>query len=232
MFDEQKPPVNLPTGPEPDDIFANVEPAQTPRPTEFQAGRPAPTPTPRPAAAPPGVAPTTAAPQAEIKEPLVASRKLIVVGGIVVGLVVVGGIVWAVLRFVKTAATPPAAPTVEEPALQTAPEIPGLPAPPSPPDIEGIQEAPPVVPEPTLPAPADADSDGLSDAQESEAGTDPQNPDSDNDGLFDGEEVQTYGTDPLSADTDGDTYLDGQEVRGGYDPKAGGGARLFTVPSQ
>ncbi len=41
--------------------------------------------------------------------------------------------------------------------------------------------------------------------------------DSDNDGLTDEEEAQ-YGTDPDNPDTDGDGYLDGEEVRNGYDP--------------
>lgn len=74
----------------------------------------------------------------------------------------------------------------------------------------------------------DSDGDGLTDAEEIQAGTDPTNPDTDNDGLGDREEVQTYGTDPLDADTDGDTYLDGGEVAGGYNPNGPG--KLFEVP--
>jgi len=58
----------------------------------------------------------------------------------------------------------------------------------------------------------DRDGDGLSDAQEEVAGTDPDNPDTDADGLLDGEEVLTWGTDPLNRDTDGDILLDGDEV--------------------
>ena len=58
----------------------------------------------------------------------------------------------------------------------------------------------------------DSDGDGLSDAEESAAGTDPNNPDTDGDGLSDGEEVDVYGTDPNNPDTDGDGMSDGEEV--------------------
>ncbi|MFA5954129.1 MAG: hypothetical protein WC817_01150 [Patescibacteria group bacterium] len=74
----------------------------------------------------------------------------------------------------------------------------------------------------------DSDQDGLSNAQEITAGTDPQNPDTDGDGLFDGEEVRSFGTDPLKPDTDGDGFSDGAEVRNGYNPKGLG--KLFNVP--
>ncbi|PJE76077.1 hypothetical protein COV04_00915 [Candidatus Uhrbacteria bacterium CG10_big_fil_rev_8_21_14_0_10_48_11] len=74
----------------------------------------------------------------------------------------------------------------------------------------------------------DTDQDGLSNAQEIAAGTDPLNPDTDGDGLFDGEEVRSFGTDPLNPDTDGDGFTDGEEVRNGYNPKGSG--RLFNVP--
>ena len=58
----------------------------------------------------------------------------------------------------------------------------------------------------------DTDNDGLSDAQEADIGTDPNNPDTDGDGLTDGDEVNNYGTDPLTADSDGDGLSDGDEV--------------------
>jgi len=61
-------------------------------------------------------------------------------------------------------------------------------------------------------AAADTDQDGLTNAQEANLGTDPNNPDTDNDGLTDGREVNETGTDPKNKDTDGDTLLDGAEV--------------------
>lgn len=48
--------------------------------------------------------------------------------------------------------------------------------------------------------PPDADNDGLTDAEESRHGTDPQNADTDGDGKTDGSEINS-GTDPLSSDS-------------------------------
>lgn len=64
---------------------------------------------------------------------------------------------------------------------------------------------------------ADSDADGVSDPDELAAGTDPLDEDSDHDNLFDGAEVDA-GTDPLDDDSDGDSYLDGDEVTEGTDP--------------
>ena len=58
----------------------------------------------------------------------------------------------------------------------------------------------------------DSDGDGLTDARETEIGTDPFDPDTDKDGLSDGEEVLTINTDPLNPDTDWDGLTDGSEV--------------------
>ncbi|WP_368670353.1 Ig-like domain-containing protein [Myxococcus sp. AM011] len=58
---------------------------------------------------------------------------------------------------------------------------------------------------------ADADGDGLTDAEEVVLGTDPNNADTDGDGLPDGIEVNVAGTDPLDDDTDDDGLLDGNE---------------------
>ena len=68
---------------------------------------------------------------------------------------------------------------------------------------------------------ADDDEDGLTNAAEDEAGTDPNLADTDEDGLTDGEESAEIGTSPLSADTDSDGVLDGDEVAQGTDPLDG-----------
>ncbi|KFE68687.1 Ig-like domain-containing protein [Hyalangium minutum] len=56
----------------------------------------------------------------------------------------------------------------------------------------------------------DSDGDGLTDVEEGELGTNPNNPDTDGDGLNDGLENAT-GTNPLDADTDDDGITDGNE---------------------
>lgn len=58
----------------------------------------------------------------------------------------------------------------------------------------------------------DTDGDRLTDARESELGTDPTQADSDGDALSDGDEVDVYGTDPLRPDTDGDDLTDADEL--------------------
>jgi hypothetical protein len=63
----------------------------------------------------------------------------------------------------------------------------------------------------------DSDGDGLSDIEEADLGTDPNNPDSDGDGLNDHEEVE-LGTDPRDSDTDDDGLNDGDEITHGTDP--------------
>ncbi len=67
-------------------------------------------------------------------------------------------------------------------------------------------------------ADSDSDGDGLSNAQEIELGTDPQNTDTDDDGLSDFDEIYVYGTEPLDPDTDGDGLKDGDEPYIGLDP--------------
>ncbi|KKW17392.1 MAG: hypothetical protein UY58_C0004G0016 [Candidatus Magasanikbacteria bacterium GW2011_GWA2_50_22] len=219
MFEETIPPSNLPISEapsaippvvpntpaeqekEPEDMFAGVEPKVAPSPPPAEGG------------------------PAEIKEPLIGSRKVIIIGGIVLGVLVITGVVYGGLSFLRRAAAPPLKP-VAMPEVMALPEV--STETPAPPQIE--------LPEAALPSPAqvapplDTDGDGLSDDKERSLGTDPGSPDSDTDGLFDREEVETYQTDPRNPDTDGDGYLDGQEVRNGYNP--GGEGRLFSVPGQ
>src|SRR5258708_37296176 len=59
----------------------------------------------------------------------------------------------------------------------------------------------------------DPDHDGLTNLQEFQLGTDPNNPDTDGDGLTDGQEVLMYHTNPLLASTDGTGIPDGIEVQ-------------------
>jgi len=63
----------------------------------------------------------------------------------------------------------------------------------------------------------DPDGDLLTNQQERELGTDPNNADTDGDGLNDNVELAT-GTDPLDPDTDGDGLADGGETSFGLDP--------------
>ncbi|MFP6871905.1 MAG: LamG-like jellyroll fold domain-containing protein, partial [Verrucomicrobiales bacterium] len=70
----------------------------------------------------------------------------------------------------------------------------------------------------TDPTKADVDEDGLTDPQELAAGTDPNNNDSDGDGLNDGDELNTHSTDPLLADSDGDYFKDKLELDNGSNP--------------
>ncbi len=67
---------------------------------------------------------------------------------------------------------------------------------------------------PPTPGAGDSDFDGLSDAEESRLGTDPNDPDTDNDGLLDGREAgpNGTGTDPKKRDTDNDDIPDGVEA--------------------
>lgn len=81
-------------------------------------------------------------------------------------------------------------------------------------------------------ATTDTDQDGLSDAQEFTAGTNPRLVDSDGDGLSDWEEVSIFGTDPLKTDTDGDKFPDGEEVQNGYNPKGPGKLLNFEQAKQ
>lgn len=71
---------------------------------------------------------------------------------------------------------------------------------------------------PELASTADADDDGLTNAEEDQLGTDKFDRDTDRDGLTDFEEVRIHGTDPLLADSDADGQADGVEMICGADP--------------
>jgi hypothetical protein len=64
----------------------------------------------------------------------------------------------------------------------------------------------------TTQPPVDSDNDGLTDGEEADLGTDPNDPDTDGDSIDDGAEVNTYGTDPLQTDSDGDGLDDYSEI--------------------
>lgn len=72
----------------------------------------------------------------------------------------------------------------------------------------------PQLTDPTFPS-QDPDHDGLTNLQEFQIGTDPNNPDTDGDGLTDGQEVLIYHTNPLLFSTDGTGIPDGIEVETG-----------------
>lgn len=61
----------------------------------------------------------------------------------------------------------------------------------------------------------DPDQDGLSNLEEYNANTNPNQSDTDQDGLSDRDEVKLYGSNPNNSDTDGDGMQDGWEVANG-----------------
>ena len=80
----------------------------------------------------------------------------------------------------------------------------------------------------TDPQDPDSDGDTINDGDEVAAGTNPKKADSDDDGLSDAEEI-THGTDPLNADSDGDGRSDGQEVDKGSDPNDPNSPSTITI---
>ena len=76
----------------------------------------------------------------------------------------------------------------------------------------------------------DSDDDGLTDLQEHENGTDPNDGDSDADGMPDGWEVDNLlnpNTDDSGADADGDQFANGREYQDGTDPNAASSHMMF-----
>jgi hypothetical protein len=123
----------------------------------------------------------------------------------------------------------PAVPQLAQSAATPVPgqrviESPGTPTP----DAAEVLPAATATARQTASDEADDDEDGLTNAAEDEAGTDPSLADTDEDGLTDGEEINEIGTSPLSADTDSDGVLDGDEVAQGTDPLDG----LAAAPTE
>ena len=164
-------------------------------------------------------------PRAEISQPLLSKKGFIfVIVGVVAAALIVG-VIWVVVRLPKKApvVAPAAAPV-------TQPEV--IP-PPVEPEIAPVPEV--VTPPAEEPAPAitvepavDTDNDGLTDQEETAAGTNAQVSDTDADGLSDYEEITLWKTNPLNPDTDGDGFSDGQEVKNGYNPNGEG--KLLELP--
>jgi len=207
---------------EPEDLFAQTDAAapQVPPPTQAMPPNPppaAPAPSPMPAPAQP-IAQTPPPAPAKMDTPMetvaTKSSSVKVVIMIVAILVVIGAAFLLSMRILnsKTPVTP------EPPITNTEETAPGVETTPVP------EVAAPVI-EKTV---VDSDKDGLSDDQEAQLGTNPNNPDTDADGLFDKEEVEVYKTNPLNPDTDGDTYKDGDEVSKGYNPNGQG--KLTDIP--
>lgn len=92
------------------------------------------------------------------------------------------------------------------------------------PSVEETPDADPLVPtrEDRTIAPIvskdDADFDGITDDEETKAGTDPLSADTDGDGIKDKTELDVYHTDPSKDDTDGDGFGDFVEIKNGFDP--------------
>lgn len=195
---------------EPDDIFAGVEPAA---------------PVSRPAMPPARVAPRvteSVIPAEYLTEKRGTPVLKIIISLIVLG-VIVGGAYYAYANralWLGSAETPLPEPGGEVPDQTSIDTTPA----PTPSDLS-TTPAPEPIENPTL----DTDGDGLTDADESLIGADPQNPDSDGDGLFDGQE-KLFGTSTVNADTDADGFQDGAEVKAGYNPNGPG--KLFSVPGQ
>lgn len=219
MFDQQSPTPNpQPARPSPnmaEDMFAGSDAPMAPQPSAPQSF------TPPPSALPPTPpAPHASVPMETAHGGSYVARIIVVVLAVLILLVGAG---YAAYRFMGQAPADDAGPVrsvSDDGVINDA--------------VTGKKDAgvAPVVqldePEEDRRSFIDSDGDGLTNAEELEAGTLSNKADTDDDGLGDREEVEVYGTDPRNEDTDGDGYLDGQEVKGGYNPNGEG--MLFEVP--
>lgn len=224
---------------EPQDIFEGVEPpANLPvagsQPTAAPSSGAVPRPTPPPASVPRPAVPLP--PPSRNPQPMakMVSDKDLGTGGhvwktvliVIIAFVAMGLAAYLAYRFVnppdKTGTDTNTNGAIQGDANETDEVIP---------DGKGSDtNTAPSAPQPVDQGTLDNDGDGLTNAKESQAGTDPDEPDTDQDALGDREEVEVFGTDPLNPDTDGDTFKDGTEVGGGYNPNGPG--KLYEIPVQ
>ncbi len=204
MFDEKPP----------EDIFAGTE-----KPAAGTAPAAPRVPTRLP---PPAPAPVMAAPQPLYGESSSRGGGLKTVIIVLIALLAIAGAAYLAYVFmVKTPASRLIDTTVPE---ASTPDGTNAGATDTLPDGKG-----PAAETPAQPTFLDSDGDGLTNAEELEAGTSATKADTDADGLGDREEVKVYGTDPRRTDTDGDGFLDGAEVDAGYNPNGPG--KLLEVPA-
>lgn len=217
LFEEGGVPANLPVGGGvPPSVPAPTMPTAPPAAAPVRA---VPAPAPAPASQTPMMVAPTPPPTMKAMRPQGSGAGKIVL--VVIAVLVILGVA-AALTYILLTRKPAESIEATDPEAVLEEEEVAAPISKPQPVVKPTPEATPIV--------VDSDGDGLSDAQEIEIGTDPDEVDTDNDELGDREEVVVYGTNPLEEDTDGDGYPDGSEVRNGYNPNGSG--RLFQVPQQ
>lgn len=140
---------------------------------------------------------------------LSAGESAIFRGGLEISAVADGSVFYA--GFVGASIPQTEIPATPVPATPEATPLPATPTPTQPPATPTPAPSTPA-PEPTADVALDSDGDGLTDVEEANLGTGPENPDTDEDGIFDGDEITVWGSDPLNLDTDGDLLYDGGEL--------------------
>jgi hypothetical protein len=188
----------------PEDIFAGTEKPAVPQPA-----------IPRPPTTLPPPTPVESRPPVYSEPPVHKGGAVKTIVIVLLALVALGTAAYLAYAFMMK--TPESA-GVDETPVTTTPDD----------QTDTDDEKTPVDTTPATPTFVDSDGDGLTNAEELEAGTSSTKADTDEDGLGDREEVKVYGTDPRRTDTDGDGYLDGAEVKSGYNPNGEG--KLLEVP--